>query len=433
MNILDIISKKKAGEELSKEEIEFFVSGYTESVIPDYQASALLMAIVLKGMTEKETVFLTEAMLKTGNIKDLSSLGENTADKHSTGGVGDKTTLIAMPIAAAMGMKIAKMSGRALGHTGGTIDKLEAIKGYKINLSEEEFIKTVEKTSLSVIYTDETSVPADKKIYALRDVTGTTDSLPLIASSIMSKKLSSGAKNILLDVKMGSGSFMKTKEDAEKLGRLMVKIGGENGRRVGALITDMDEPLGLSVGNALEILEALEVLGGGGEERLRTLCLKIAAAMAELSFSVSEEEALKAAEEALISGAAKEKFREWITAQGGNASFMENESLLKPYPPRAKLFAKESGYFTVLNTEKIGMAALLSGAGRLKKEDKIDYFAGILLKKKKGDKVEKGEVLAEIYSESDEKAEEAKKTLEKTLAVVKEEPQKTDIVIKTIM
>ncbi len=432
MNILDIISKKKAGEELSREEIEFFVSGYTESVIPDYQASALLMAIVLNGMTEDETVFLTESMLKTGKIKDLSSLGENTADKHSTGGVGDKTTLIAMPIAAAMGMKIAKMSGRALGHTGGTIDKLEAIKGYRINLSPEEFIKTVEKTSLSVIYTDETSVPADKKIYALRDVTSTTDSLPLIASSIMSKKLSSGAKNILLDVKTGSGSFMKTKEDAERLGRLMVKIGRENGKNVGALITDMDEPLGYAVGNSLEVLEALEVLGGGGEERLRKLCLSIAANMARLTFSVSEEEAYSMAKEALESGAARKKFKEWIEFQGGDTAFMEDESILKPVEAKTKLIAQEDGFFGVLNTERIGTAALLSGAGRLKKEDKIDYFAGILLKKKSGEPVRRGEVLAEIFSETDEKADAALSVLKEAVTVVKEEPLRRDIIIGRI-
>lgn len=432
MRIYDILKKKRLGDILSKEEISFFIDGYVGGSIPDYQASALLMAICINGMNEEETFYLTEEMLRSGEIKDMSVFGEHTADKHSTGGVGDKTTLIVAPIAAAMGMKVAKMSGRGLGHTGGTIDKLEAIPGYRTNLSEEEFKAAVVKTGVAVISQSGELVPADKKLYALRDVTATVDSIPLIASSIMSKKLACGAETIVLDVKVGSGAFMKDIDEARRLGGLMVKLGKKAGRKISAVITDMDCPLGFSVGNALEVNEAVEVLKGNGAEDLKTVSLTLASEMASLSLGLPFEEAYKRAEEILLSGSAFEKMKEWVEFQGGDKRYLEEPGLLLEGKPKAILLAKEDGFLRITDTEAVGSAAAASGAGRTTKEESIDLSAGIILRKKTGDAVRKGDVIAEIYAKNYEKAENAKNILENSYEYVNMKPKKRETVIDII-
>lgn len=432
MRIYDILKKKRLGDILSKEEISFFIDGYVGGSIPDYQASALLMAICINGMNEEETFYLTEEMLRSGEIKDMSVFGEHTADKHSTGGVGDKTTLIVAPIAAAMGMKVAKMSGRGLGHTGGTIDKLEAIPGYRTNLSEEEFKAAVVKTGVAVISQSGELVPADKKLYALRDVTATVDSIPLIASSIMSKKLACGAETIVLDVKVGSGAFMKDIDEARRLGGLMVKLGKKAGRKISAVITDMDCPLGFSVGNALEVHEAVEVLKGNGAEDLKTVSLTLASEMASLSLGLPFEEAYKRAEEILLSGSAFEKMKEWVEFQGGDKRYLEEPGLLLEGKPKAILLAKEDGFLRITDTEAVGSAAAASGAGRTTKEESIDLSAGIILRKKTGDAVRKGDVIAEIYAKNYEKAENAKNILENSYEYVNMKPKKRETVIDII-
>ncbi len=329
MRMYDILLKKKRGQELSERELHFFVEGYTRGEIPDYQASALLMAICLNGMTERETTYLTVAMAESGDMLDLSSLEGITVDKHSTGGVGDKTTLIVIPILASLGLKAAKMSGRGLGHTGGTIDKLESIPGFCTELSREEFLKTVKKTGAAIAGQTGNLVPADKKLYALRDVTATVESIPLIASSIMSKKLAAGAQCILLDVKAGSGAFMKTLEEAQELARVMTEIGNRAGRRTGALITNMDRPLGYAVGNALEVAEACETLRGRGPEDLTEICIRLAGGLLQLAgFCKEKEEACERAKAQLKNGCALAKWKEMIAAQGGDAQFAENPNRL---------------------------------------------------------------------------------------------------------
>ncbi len=398
MKMYHIIDKKKKGEVLTKEEISFFVKGFTDGCIPDYQASALLMAICLKGMDEEETAILTEEMMLSGDVLDLSPLGEKTVDKHSTGGVGDKTTLILAPIVAASGGIVAKMTGKGLGHTGGTIDKMESVAGMRLTLTREEAFTNAEKAGIFVMGQSEHLAPADRKLYALRDVTATVDSIPLIASSIMSKKLASGAKNIVLDVKYGSGAFMKTPEDAKALAQAMVKIGKRLGRRVCAFITDMDTPLGTHIGNALEVKEAVSVLKGEGDEKLRELCLTLASAMLSLSLHISAEEGRKKAEECLSSGAAFEKMKEWFSLQGGDVSCLEHTERLPTSAYTYTVLSPCDGYLYGMNTEKIGSAACALGAGRKTKEDTIDPAAGIILYKKPGDKVKKGEKIAELFA-----------------------------------
>jgi pyrimidine-nucleoside phosphorylase len=398
MNMYQILQKKKEKKPLSKEEISFFVQGFTKGEIPDYQASALLMAICLNGMNEEETAILTEEMMHSGDTVDLSEFGEKSVDKHSTGGVGDKTTLILAPIVAAAGGVVAKMSGRGLGHTGGTVDKMESIPGMRVALSSEEFFSIVKKSNLSVIGQTGNLAPADKKLYALRDVTATIDSVPLIASSIMSKKLASGAKSIVLDVKYGSGAFMKTAESARALAREMVAIGKKLGRKVVAFITDMDSPLGLAIGNALEVKEAAQVLQGKGDPALTSLCLLLSARMISLSLSIPLSEAEALANEVLSNGKAFQKMKEWVSLQGGDSAALEDFSLLPQAACSEAVIAPKNGFLSSMNTEKIGLAAGSLGAGRKVKEDRIDYSAGILLHKKTGDFAEKGETIATLYA-----------------------------------
>lgn len=409
MRMYDIIRKKRDGGQLTEREIAFFVKGYTKGDIPDYQASALAMAIFFNGMTEEETVCLTKEMADSGDKVDLSRFGELSADKHSTGGVGDKTTLIVAPLVAAMGLKVAKMSGRGLGHTGGTVDKLEAIPGYKTELSSEEFFSITEKCGLCVIGQSGNLTPADKKLYALRDVTATVDSIPLITSSIMSKKLAAGSKTIVLDVKVGSGAFMKSVADAEKLAAQMVKIGNSCGRNTAAVLTNMDIPLGRAVGNSLEVIEAVELLKGNGEEDLKQVCLTLAANMVSLGLKINYEKAFELAKNTLESGKAFEKMKEWITLQGGDVSYIEDTNCFKKAAFTYEVKAESDGCISSMNAEEIGMAAVMLGAGRATKNDTIDHTAGIVLCKKTGDAVIEGDTIAILYTNREERLVEAKK------------------------
>lgn len=393
-----ILSHKKAGLPLTTEEIEFFVDGFTAGRIPDYQASALLMAICLRGMDDREAADLTGAMMRSGDTVDLSAFGGHTADKHSTGGIGDKTTLIVAPLAAALGCTVPKMSGRGLGHTGGTVDKLESIPGYRTSLSREEMTEVVRRCGLAVVGQSGELAPADKKLYALRDVTATVDSIPLIASSIMSKKLASGAESIVLDVKVGSGAFMKTVEDARRLASLMVSIGRAHGRRVIAVLSDMDAPLGVAVGNATEVREAVEVLRGGGHPALRSLSLTLAALLAEAALGLAREEALARAEAALENGKAFSHMLAWIEAQGGDTAVIENTDLLPSARYRYEVRAHRDGYILSTDAEAIGRVAVLLGAGRTVKDEAIDHSAGILFRKQRGERVASGEVIATLLT-----------------------------------
>lgn len=432
MRMYDIIENKRNGRELSKEEIEFFVKGYTDGTIPDYQASAFCMAVYFKGMTEKETVILTESMANSGDTVDLSMFGSLSADKHSTGGVGDKTSLIVAPIAASLGAKVAKMSGRGLGHTGGTVDKLESIPGYKTTLSEDEFLSQVEKTGIAIIGQSGNLTPADKKLYALRDVTATVDSIPLIVSSIMSKKIAAGSKNIVLDVKCGSGAFMKTLKDAEILANEMVKIGNSCGRNTAALITDMDRPLGSAVGNSLEVIEAVKVLKGEVENDLKEVCLSLAAKLISLVLSLSYEESLKRVTDALESGKAYCKMKEWISAQGGDAAFIDNTELFEKAEYSYEILSDSDGYISAMDTEKIGLSSVILGAGRASKEDKIDFSAGIIIDKKTGDKIKKGEKIATLFTNNETSLQDAEKTYLSALTVSAEEPEEKPLIYKII-
>ena len=401
MRMYDIILKKRANLPLTDEEIRFVIDGYVKGEIPDYQVSALLMTIVFNGMNARELGTLTLAMAQSGNMVDLSNIDGITVDKHSTGGVGDKTTLIIAPLVAASGGKVAKMSGRGLGHTGGTIDKMESIPNLKVSLEQDAFINQVNKIGLAVIGQSEGLAPADKKLYALRDVTGTVDSIPLIASSVMSKKLASGAQAILLDVKVGSGAFMKSIEDARELAKAMVDIGKGNGRSVKAILTDMDRPLGLAIGNALEIREVIDTLKGHGPEDLTHECIIMAAHMLVLSHICDYETALSRVQEALDSGAALERLRMMIDAQDGDSRVIDDESLLAIGKFTYDVTAPQDGYITHMNTEQCGIASVMLGAGRTVKDGPIDYSAGIVMHKKTGDAVRMGERIATLYA-SDE-------------------------------
>ena len=401
MRMYDIILKKRANLPLSDKEIRFVIDGYVNGEIPDYQVSALLMTIVFNGMNARELGTLTLAMAQSGNMVDLSNIDGITVDKHSTGGVGDKTTLIIAPLVAACGGKVAKMSGRGLGHTGGTIDKMESIPNLKVSLEQDAFINQVNKIGLAVIGQSEGLAPADKKLYALRDVTGTVDSIPLIASSVMSKKLASGAQAILLDVKVGSGAFMKNIEDARELAKAMVDIGKENGRSVKAILTDMDRPLGHAIGNALEIREVIDTLKGHGPEDLTHECIIMAAHMLVLSHICDYETALSRVQEALDSGAALERLRMMIDAQDGDSRVIDDESLLAIGKFTYDVTAPQGGYITHMNTEQCGIASVMLGAGRTVKDGPIDYSAGIVMHKKTGDAVSMGERIATLYA-SDE-------------------------------
>ena len=397
MNILEIIEKKKTKQELSAEEIDFFVQNYTNGSIPDYQISSLLMAIRLNGMTDDETFHLTKSMIESGDVIDLSSIEGFKVDKHSTGGVGDKVTLVVTPIIAALGIPVAKFSGRGLGITGGTLDKLESVKGLTIELSSEEFINNVNKHKIAVAGQTGNLVPADKKLYALRDVTGTIDSIPLISASIMSKKIASGSDGIVLDVKCGSGAFMKTYEEAKLLADTMAAIGEKLGRKVVAHISDMDNPLGLMVGNKMEVVEAMDLLSGNmnkTHEDLYEECVIIATLMYQISTGKSKEEAEAAVKEVLENGKALEKFKELITIQGGDVADIHlNET---KYVEEVK--ALTSGTVEKVNALLIGEVSLALGAGRLTKESELDYDAGVALVGKKGMQVKQGDVVAKLYS-----------------------------------
>lgn len=407
MRMYDIILKKRRGEELTDEEIRFFVDGYTRGEIPDYQASAFCMAVCFRGMSESETFSLTKHMMYSGDTVDLSAL-THTVDKHSTGGVGDKTSLIVAPTAASLGLSVAKMSGRGLGHTGGTIDKLESIPGYRTSLTEEEFLNQVKKIGVAVIGQTGNLAPADKKLYALRDVTATVDSLPLIVSSIMSKKLAAGAENIVLDVKYGSGAFMKTPDDAKALASEMVKVGASFGRKVSALITDMDKPLGNCVGNSLEVIEAVKVLRGEERGELYELCVNIAAEMYSLAMGSTHEEALALAENSISSGKAYEKMLEWVSCQGGDVRYIEENTL--PVGEFARVVrASESGFISHIDAEKVGMSASFLGAGRINKTDRIDFGAGVMLHRNTGDHVRTGDEIAVMYSSNKDTLDAAEK------------------------
>ena len=401
MRMYDIILKKRANLPLTDEEIRFVIDGYVKGEIPDYQVSALLMTIVFNGMNARELGTLTLAMAQSGNMVDLSNIDGITVDKHSTGGVGDKTTLIIAPLVAACGGKVAKMSGRGLGHTGGTIDKMESIPNLKVSLEKDAFINQVNKIGLAVIGQSEGLAPADKKLYALRDVTGTVDSIPLIASSVMSKKLASGAQAILLDVKVGSGAFMKNIEDARELAKAMVDIGKGNGRSVKAILTDMDRPLGLAIGNALEIREVIDTLKGHGPEDLTHECIIMAAHMLVLSHICDYETALNRVQQALDSGAALERLRLMVDAQGGDSRVIDDESILAIGQFTYDVIAPQDGYIIHMNTEQCGIASVMLGAGRTVKDGPIDYSAGIVMHKKTGDAVSMGERIATLYA-SDE-------------------------------
>lgn len=431
MRMYDIIAKKRDGRELTDAEIRYFVNGYTSGEIPDYQASALLMAIYFNGMTENETASLTQYMAMSGDTVDLTYFGNLSVDKHSTGGVGDKTTLIVAPIVAACGCKVAKMSGRGLGFTGGTADKLESITGYKTNLSGDEFFNIVNKVGVAVVTQSGNLTPADKKIYALRDVTATVESIPLITSSVMSKKLASGAKNIVLDVKYGSGAFMKTKADAEILAKSMAKIGKMCGRNISALITDMNKPLGFSIGNSLEVIEAINVLKGKQKGDLYEISVALAGNMIALAKGISEEQGCTEAENALSDGSAFIKMREWITAQGGDVAQVDDTSLFAESNYSMKIKANTSGYITEMNCEKIGTSAAVLGAGRLKKDDKIDLTAGIILAKKTGDYVNFGEEIATLFADSKDKLTSAAEIFKSALTFGAA-PCKEPIIYKTV-
>lgn len=401
MRMYDLITKKKRGEPLATSEIRAMVEGFTKGEIPDYQMAAMLMAICFRSMTEEEMRGLTLAMAASGDEVDLSAFGSSTVDKHSTGGVGDKTTLIACPVVAAAGGRIAKMSGRGLGHTGGTVDKLESIPGFRTTLSREEFFAVVEKTGISLIGQSGELAPADKKLYALRDVTATVDSIPLIAASVMSKKLAAGSAAIVLDVKTGSGAFMKTLDDALALARAMVAIGEGAGRKTSAVITDMDVPLGFAVGNALEVAEAMEVLQGRGPADLREVSLALAADMLRLIGRGGFDECQRLAEKAVEDSSAFRAFAAMVEAQGGDASCLADPRKLPQAAFRLKVRAERSGYITHMDAETIGRAACMLGAGRETKESVIDHAAGIRILKKTGEAVEAGEAIAELHANAE--------------------------------
>ncbi|EGJ27221.1 pyrimidine-nucleoside phosphorylase [Streptococcus porcinus] len=395
MRAVDLIQKKRDGQELSTQEIEWLVSNYAQGVVPDYQMSAFAMAVYFKGMTTRETKDLTMAMVKSGEQIDLSAIPGIKTDKHSTGGVGDKVTLILAPLVASFGVPVAKMSGRGLGHTGGTLDKLEAIKGYNININQDEFIEQVQEIGLSVIGQSDKLVKADKMLYALRDVTATVDIIPLIASSVMSKKIAAGADSILLDVTVGDGAFMKTIEDAEKLSRLMVDLGKEVGRKTIAVITNMSQPLGRAIGNRLEVLEAIQIMQGEGREDVTNFICELGQLMLELAGISKSKEEIK---EHLVSGRALAKFEEMVNRQGGDLIDLYRPSSAKV---QTEIFAKSDGYITELPALEFGLFAMKLGAGRAVKTDQLDYESGIVFDKKVGDSVMVGERIAVIYSSQD--------------------------------
>ena len=432
MRMIDIIEHKRDGKTLTNEEINFFITNYVDGKIPDYQVSALLMAILFRGMSDEEIFNLTNDMLHSGDIIDLSKIKGVKVDKHSTGGVGDKTSLVLGPLVASCGAKLAKMSGRGLGHTGGTLDKMESIPGMQINISEDNFISQVNKIGMAIVGQTGHLVPADKKLYALRDVTGTVDSLPLIASSIMSKKLASGSDSILLDVKVGSGAFMKTLEMGEELAKTMVSIGKYFKKDTRAILTDMDEPLGLAVGNNLEVIEAINTLKGNGPKDLTELCIKAGAIMLlQAKICTSFEEGEKLLQSKIENGEAFKKFVEFVEAQGGDITYVFNTSKFEKAKYEISINSNKSGYITKIDALEIGEFAMKLGAGREKIEDKIDYSAGIILSKKIGDFVNSGDELCKIYTNK-ENYEEIIKDIKNSFIISENKPENRKIIYKVI-
>lgn len=433
MNIIDIIQSKKVGNELTKEEIEFFVNGYTKGEIEDYQASALIMAISINGMTIQEIANLTMAMANSGEILDLKEIAPNTVDKHSTGGVGDKITLILMPIIASVGVPIAKMSGRGLGITGGTVDKLQSIPGYKTDIDIEEFKKNVKDIGISLISQSMNLAPADKKIYALRDTTACVDSIPLIASSIMSKKIASGAKNIILDVTCGKGAFMETKNDAKVLSKLMKYIGANADKNVMCILTNMNEPVGYSVGNSLEVVEAVKALKGDMADDVKEIILTFGSYMIKMAGLGDNLEANKARiMKEIESGNAYKKFLQVVERQGGDTSYIEDLEKFEKAPYITPVICETSGYISDLSAEIIGRVSVDLGAGRIKKEDEIDPRVGIIVCKKMGDKVEKGEVMAYVHANSSEKAEEAVLKVKNAYTIINKKVKKPSVILEIL-
>lgn len=424
MRMYDIIEKKRDGQALTKAEINFFIEQYTNNNIPDYQASALLMAIYFQDMTEAERAELTTAMVESGDQIDLSAIDGVKVDKHSTGGVGDTTTLVLAPLVASLGVPVAKMSGRGLGHTGGTIDKLEAIPGFHVEITNDEFIELVNKNKVAVVGQSGNLTPADKKIYGLRDVTATVNSIPLIASSIMSKKIASGADAIVLDVKTGAGAFMKELSDATSLAKAMVSIGNQVNRNTMAVISDMSQPLGYAIGNALEIKEAIDTLQGNGPEDLTELCLELGSQMVVLSKKAdSTEEARSKLKENLTNGKAFSHFKTFVKSQGGDASVIDKPELLPQAAYQVELPAKTSGTVANIIADNLGAAAMMLGAGRADKDSQIDLAVGIVLRKKISDPIKKGETLLTIYANQEE-IEEVKEKLYKSIEI-------SDSIVKT--
>lgn len=430
---VDLIQKKKNGETLTKEEIDFMITDYVAGKIPDYQMSAMLMAIYFNGMENEELAAFTLAMRDSGDLVDLSPIEGIKVDKHSTGGVGDKTTLIVGPIVAACGVPVAKMSGRGLGFTGGTLDKLESISGFRIDLSAQEFFETVKKTGISVIGQTGNLAPADKLLYALRDVTATVDSIPLIAASVMSKKLAAGSDKIVLDVTTGSGAFMKNTRDAKKLAKHMVAIGNHAGKETVAILTGMEEPLGFAIGNNMEVKEAIEVLKGDGPEDVKEVSVALAGMMLSLGLeNVSHSQGKRVAKKALSSGQAFEKFKEMVQAQGGDIRYVEHPEFFERDAFEGEVLAAEDGFLSGMDTEKIGVAAGLLGAGRETKDSVIDMSAGIYLEKKIGDTVKKGEPIAICYAGTKEKLNRGMAMFESSIRYSKEAPRIPKLIVDII-
>ena len=433
MNTVDIITKKRDGNRLTEEEIRYLVDGYCSGTIPDYQMSAFLMAVYFRGMDRDETVQLTQIMKQSGDVADLSGIRGVKIDKHSTGGVGDKTTLIVGPLAAACGVPVAKMSGRGLGFTGGTVDKMEAIPGFQTQIPEEQFFDLVNRNGIAVIGQTAHIAPADKKIYALRDVTATVENLSLITSSIMSKKLASGSDGILLDVKCGSGAFMKDEGDACELAELMVEIGRADGKKTMAVITDMEQPLGKAVGNSLEVLEAIQVLKCQGPEDITELSVLLAGLMIHMSgLAASPEEGKRMAQQALESGSALEKFRTFVEGQGGDPAITEDASLLPVSSRSLAVRADRAGYLTAIDAETIGRASQMTGAGREKKEDSIDHGAGILLACKRGDQVSEGDLLLTLYGEDPDRLQAAAEAARSAIVIGGQKPEARPLIRRII-
>ncbi|HHS95839.1 MAG TPA: pyrimidine-nucleoside phosphorylase [Phaeodactylibacter sp.] len=429
----ELIQKKKDGKALTKKELQSFIKGFVSGRIPDYQAAAFLMAVYFQGMNNRETTALTEHMMYSGEVIDLSSIKGIKVDKHSTGGVGDKTTIVLAPLVAAAGIPLAKMSGRGLGHTGGTLDKLESIKGLYTSMSKEEFLEKVKKHGIAICAQNKDLVPADKKLYALRDVTATVDNISLIASSIMSKKLACGADAIVMDIKVGEGAFIKNIPQAKTLAKLMMDIGLRMNRQVMAVLSDMQQPLGFAVGNAIEVNEAIDTLRGNGPEDLTELCLELGSHMLLLAGKAkNKQQALRTLKQLIQSGKALRKFKTFIAAQGGDSSFIDQAHKLPQSPFSQILKSKKSGYISHLNALEVGLASAQLGAGRLTKESSIDYGAGILLKKKIGDKVRKGESLAILYSSQQSLFKKAIPHLEKAFTIGKSKIKAPPLIIKAI-